>query len=114
MPRFFEGAPAVLGLEVLDSISRLHRGLIASGDQFVDNAADLAKITALYPDVKAVDMESAAMAHTCHIKGVPFASIRVVSDTPGKEEDNTGQYLDFWTDAPKATFATLQTIVNAL
>ena len=58
----FEGAPAVLGLEVLDSISRPHRGLIASGDQFVDNAADLAKITALYPDVKAVDMESAAMA----------------------------------------------------
>lgn len=104
----------MLGLEVLDSISRLHRGLIASGDQFVDNAADLAKITALYPDVKAVDMESAAMAHTCHIKGVPFASIRVVSDTPGKEEDNTGQYLDFSTDAPKATFATLQTIVNAL
>lgn len=114
MPRFFEGAHAVLGLDVLDSISRLHRGLIASGDQFVDNAADLEKITALYPDVKAVDMESAAMAHTCHIKGVPFASIRVVSDTPGKEENNTGQYLDFWTDAPKATFATLQTIVNAL
>ena len=114
LPRFFEGDPRVLGLKELDSIPRLHRGLIASGDQFVDNAADLAKITALYPDVKAVDMESAAMAQTCHIKGVPFTSIRVVSDTPGKEEDNTGQYLDFWTAAPQATFAALQTIVGAL
>jgi adenosylhomocysteine nucleosidase len=64
--------------------------------------------------VKAVDMESAAMAHTCYVKGVPFVSIRVVSDTPGKEDDNTGQYLDFWTDAPQATFDTLQTIIKAL
>jgi adenosylhomocysteine nucleosidase len=114
LPHFFEGAKAVLDLPVLNSIKRLHRGLIASGDQFVDNAADLAKIVALYPDVKAVDMESAAMAHTCYVKGVPFVSIRVVSDTPGKEDDNTGQYLDFWTDAPQATFDTLQTIINAL
>ena len=114
MPHFFEGAAQIVGLPVLDTFPRLHKGLIASGDQFVDNAADLAKIIALYPDVKAVDMESAAMAQTCHIKGVPFTSIRVVSDTPGKEEDNTGQYLDFWTAAPQATFDTLNAIIGAL
>lgn len=114
MPLFFEGAPEVVNLPVLDTIPHLHRGLIASGDQFVDNAAELARIVELYPEVKAVDMESAAMAQTCRLKSVPFASIRVVSDTPGQEDDNTAQYLDFWTAAPKATFATLLKIIDSL
>lgn len=114
LPLYFEGATVVTAMPELDGIDRLHKGLIASGDQFIDNAADLERILAIFPDVKAVDMESAAIAHTCHIKKVPFVSIRVVSDTPGREADNTGQYLDFWTAAPKATFDTLLTIVNNL
>ena len=81
-------------------------GLLASGDIFVDRRDDLDRILALYPDALAVDMESAAIAQTCHMRGVPFVCLRVISDTPG-EGGNAAAYNDFWTAAPEATFHTL-------
>ena len=111
MPMYFE-APAEV-LAKIDESGHVKKGLIASGDQFVDNAGELARIKTLYHDVLAVDMESAAIAQVCHIKGVPFTSIRVVSDTPG-EADNTSQYQHFWDDAPLQTFHVLTQLIEAL
>jgi adenosylhomocysteine nucleosidase len=88
-------------------------GLIASGDIFVSRREDIDRIKALYPDVMAVDMESAAIAHVCHLKSVPFVCIRVVSDTPGAA-DNIEQYETFWDDAPQHTFETLTQLLNQL
>ncbi len=112
MPRYFEAPRQVLASEALYRRG-IVRGLIASGDMFVDNAADLARIKALYPDVKAVDMESAAIAQVCYVKEVPFVSIRVISDTPG-ESDNTAQYESFWNDAPRHTFRVLVALLEDL
>lgn len=111
MPMYFE-APAEV-LAKIDESGHVKKGLIASGDQFVDNAGELVRIKTLYHDVLAVDMESAAIAQVCHIKGVPFTSIRVVSDTPG-EADNTSQYQHFWDDAPLQTFHVLTQLIEAL
>lgn len=111
MPLYFE-APAEVLAKIQES-AHVKKGLIASGDMFVDNADELARIKGLYHDVLAVDMESAAIAQVCHIKGVPFISIRVVSDTPG-ETDNTAQYEHFWDDAPLQTFHVLTQIVDTL
>lgn len=91
----------------------VHRGLVASGDIFVSDPAELAKIKALYPEVMAVDMESGAIAQVCHLKQVPMAVIRVISDTPGSG-DNFSQYVSFWDDAPARTFEALSTILGAL
>ena len=66
-----------------------------------------------HPDAVAVDMESAAIAQVCHIKNVPFVCIRVISDTPGGD-DNIAQYENFWTDAPKSTFDTLIHLLRRL
>ncbi len=88
-------------------------GLIASGDIFVSRAEDVERIKALYPEVMAVDMESGAIAQTCHLKNVPMLCLRVVSDTPGAA-DNIAQYKNFWIDAPKHTFAALRTLINQL
>ena len=100
-------------LAKIQESAHVKKGLIASGDMFVDNADELARIKGLYHDVLAVDMESAAIAQVCHIKRVPFISIRVVSDTPG-ETDNTAQYEHFWDDAPLQTFHVLTQIVDTL
>ena len=75
--------------------SRIHCGLICTGDQFITDRAKLDAIRAAFPDVQAVDMESAAIAQTCYLYKVPFISFRIVSDTPGSE-GHWQQYLDFW------------------
>ena len=89
------------------------RGLIASGDIFVSRAEEVSHIKSIFPDAVAVDMESAAIAHVCYLKNVPFVCIRVISDTPGSA-DNIAQYENFWTDAPAHTFATLTAILERL
>ncbi len=59
---------------------RVHRGLIASGDQFIDNGAHLKQLGAALPGLLAVEMEGAAVAQVCFELGVPFAVIRSISD----------------------------------
>lgn len=92
---------------------KVKRGLIASGDVFVADAGTVNRILDLYPEALAVDMESAAIAHVCHVKGVPFMCIRVISDTPGAA-DNISQYENFWSDAPAHTFDVLRSILKRL
>ena len=88
-------------------------GLLASGDIFVDDPADLRRILALYPDAIAVDMESAAIAQVCALKDVPFVCLRVVSDTPGAE-GNMAAYTDFWNAAPERTFESVVRLLQLL
>ena len=59
---------------------RLHRGLIASGDQFFGKPAQMSTLKADLPSVLAVEMEGAAVAQVCFELGVPFAVIRTISD----------------------------------
>lgn len=107
-PRF----ASPLGADAAQTLGA-RRGLIASGDIFVDNPADLQRILALYPDALAVDMESAAIAQVCHLKGVPFVCLRVVSDTPG-DGGNAAAYADFWNDAPQRTFKAVEQLLTLL
>lgn len=110
------GCPAVFDCpvpaEVLD-VPDVRRGLIASGDIFVSRPEEVSHILSLYPDALAVDMESAAIAHVCHIKSVPFVCIRVISDTPGAT-DNISQYENFWEDAPRHTFNVLNEVIGKI
>ena len=89
-------------------------GLICTGDQFISELTTLQGIKRNFPDGKAVDMESAAIAQVCYAKQVPFMSLRIVSDTPGMEPDNTTQYLDFFAEAPKKTFAVLRQLIDKI
>lgn len=89
------------------------RGLLASGDIFVSTPAEVKRIVTLYPDAVAVDMESGAIAQVCYLNEVPFGYIRVISDTPGAE-DNIAQYETFWEDAPRATFSALTSLLEKI
>ena len=64
---------------------RVHRGLIASGDQFIGSAAGVAALREALPDALAVEMEGAAVAQVCHEYGIPFAIMRTVSDTADEQ-----------------------------
>lgn len=62
----------------------IHRGLIASGDQFVCDPANAAllraDLQAAGHEPLAVEMEGAAVAQVCYDYGVPFAAMRTISD----------------------------------
>lgn len=112
LPLYFEGASRLL--ELLPERDDIHKGLICSGDQFIDKKEDVERIKGNFPDALAVDMESGAIAQVCCLCNVPFLALRVISDSPGASHDNTKQYLDFWNDAPQETFMLLKDIIKGL
>lgn len=62
-------------------VGRVHRGLIVSGDQFVNDIDDVRALRDALPDALAVEMEGAAIAQACDAFGVPFAVVRTISDS---------------------------------
>ena len=88
-------------------------GLIVTGDWFVDSKEKMRSIIELFPDARAVDMESAAIAHTCYLAHVPFISFRVVSDIPLRDT-NASQYHDFWSRVAAQSFRLTRTYVESL
>lgn len=110
------GCPATFDCPIADETFAgldIRRGLVASGDTFISRPEEVERILGVWPDAVAVDMESAAIAHVCWIKCVPFICIRVISDTPG-QADNISQYENFWSDAPAHTFSTLKTLLGRI
>ena len=92
---------------------RLHPGLIVTGDWFVDSKEKMRSIIEKFPDARAVDMESAAIAHTCYLHNMPFISFRVVSDVPLRDTD-ASQYHDFWAQVAAQSFQLTRTFVESL
>ncbi|MBK5143355.1 5'-methylthioadenosine/S-adenosylhomocysteine nucleosidase [Budviciaceae bacterium BWR-B9] len=61
------------------------RGLICSGDAFINGAEPLARIRTTFPAVIAVEMEAAAIGHVCYQFGTPFVVVRAISDVADQE-----------------------------
>jgi adenosylhomocysteine nucleosidase len=62
------------------SSPRVVEGVIASGDQFFDSAAEIDELRRRLPQVTCVDMEGAAVAQVCEEYSLPFGIVRTVSD----------------------------------
>lgn len=83
--RFILDIKHLIAIDVLNNFSiakpRVHLGIIASGDQFIDNHAehDGLKLEC-GSTVLAVDMESAAVAHVCEDFELPYIIFRTLSD----------------------------------
>lgn len=71
----------------------VHRGLVISGDQFIDTVFAKANLQSYFPDALAVEMEGAAVAQVCAQRQVPFAVVRAVSDSA--DEDAAVDFLEF-------------------
>ncbi|MED3624504.1 5'-methylthioadenosine/S-adenosylhomocysteine nucleosidase [Neobacillus thermocopriae] len=71
------------------------RGLIATGDSFMENAERVEYIRTKFNDLQAVEMEAAAIAQVAHRFEVPFVIIRSLSDIAGKESNiSFDQFID--------------------
>lgn len=114
LPLYFE-ADANLARTALSirCETRLHGGLICSGDRFITNRNELDEIKRTYPEGLAVDMESGALAQVCYLYGVPFLSFRIISDTPGTA-GHFDQYQNFWETMAARSFAVTRHLLEAL
>ncbi|MBR4592753.1 MAG: 5'-methylthioadenosine/adenosylhomocysteine nucleosidase [Elusimicrobiaceae bacterium] len=92
----------------------VHMGLICTGDQFVSGAEPVAKILKNFPQALACDMESAAIAQVCYRYHVPFLSMRLISDVAGKEETNSEQYKNFWSEMADVGFKRMWQLLGVL
>ena len=92
---------------------KLHEGLIVTGDWFVDSKEKMQSIVEKFPEARAVDMESCAIAQTCYINHVPFISFRIISDIPLRDTD-ASQYHNFWDTVADNSFRMTQAFVESL
>ncbi len=115
LPLFYRSDPALteIATRIADK-GRILSGLICSGDKFISTVEEVADIKSHFSEALAVDMESAAIAQVCHLKGVSVFVLRIIGDTPGAEADNYSQYTDFWETAPVHTFEILSDILSQL
>ncbi|WP_394781247.1 5'-methylthioadenosine/adenosylhomocysteine nucleosidase [Undibacterium sp.] len=73
---------------------KIHYGLIASGDQFINDRQVLAGLKRDLPDLLAVEMEGAAIAQVCDDFAIPFAILRTISDNASEHADyNFSQFI---------------------
>ena len=91
----------------------VHPGLIVTGDWFVDTKEKMREIIKHFPEARSVDMESAAIAHTCYIYKVPFISFRVISDIPLRDT-NAAMYHNFWDTIAENSFQVTKTFIESL
>ena len=115
LPARYQADPHLLAkaISLQTSDIALHPGLIVTGDWFVDSKDKMRDIIGHFPDAKAVDMESCAIAQTCYINKVPFISFRVISDIPLRDTD-ASQYHNFWDTVADHSFLVTKTFVESL
>lgn len=115
LPPRFQGDPMLLekALRIQTSNISIHPGLIVTGDWFVDTKDKMREIIGHFPEAKAVDMESTAIAQTCYLRHVPFISFRVISDIPLRDTD-ASQYHDFWNTVAENSFQVTKSFVEQL
>ena len=114
MPAIYEASEEWVKKAIgLQCSTTIHGGLMVSGDWFVDSREKMKEILDHFPEAKAVDMESCAIAQTCHLYDVPFVSFRVISDVPLSDE-KAAQYFDFWSRMAEGSFEVTRTFIEAL
>lgn len=110
MPAVYPGDEALLdaALGAVHAELTVRRGTMISGDAFIDGSS-VEAIRASFPDALATDMESAALAQTSHLYGVPFLSVRGISDLCGPAAGD-----DFLTHVDDAAERSATVVVAAL
>ncbi len=85
------------------------KGVIASGDCFVSSKE---KSTAIAKEFGAIafDMESAAINQVCSVQGVPFCSMRAISDNA--DDEAVKSFYEFVTEASEKAIDAISKFVS--
>ncbi len=74
-------------------------GVIATGDQFITTIDHLDDVFKLYPNIKAFEMESGAIAQVAHVFKLPYLALRTISDVVATDDQ-----FDHYQKTIKTTF----------
>lgn len=96
MPADYHSDTADVAAALTGALPDCHTGTVISGNSFI-TAANVAGKRQQFPEALAVDMETAAAAQVCHLRGVNWMSLRAVSDLCGPRADQ-----DFHMEAERA------------
>lgn len=117
MPTYYDADPrliaAALKLDGKDGLS-VRGGLMCTGDQFITSREGQAAIKRNFPEGLACEMESTAIAQTCHVKDIPFMAVRVISDTPGNTDDHQQQWDTFLANMGDHSFRFVKLLLESL
>jgi adenosylhomocysteine nucleosidase len=95
-PYYFKGDDMLIDKFIkVNNEQIIFKGDILSSDKFVTNKDELSTIIFNHfndADIYAVEMEAAAIAHTCYLFNTPFLMIKGISDIVG----STNQQFDFY------------------
>jgi len=112
MPPVYEGHPDLVGAAGGEHPElSVHTGTMLSGDTFVD-ATSVDAVRAAFPHALSTDMESTALAQTAHVHGVPFVSVRGISDLCGPAAGD--DFLTHVDDAADRSAAVVLRLLAAL
>ena len=105
-------ADAIRSAQTGSSIT-VHHGLIVSSYNFV-TPARAESITGSFLGALATDMESSAIAQTCYVFGVPFISVRGISDLcgPAAQDDFHDQVDDAATQSANVVISSLDALAG--
>ncbi|MFP7707570.1 5'-methylthioadenosine/S-adenosylhomocysteine nucleosidase [Trueperella sp. LYQ141] len=90
----------------------VHLGLMMSSDSFVTEK-NMPHIRATFPDALSADMESHALAQTAAAFGIPFISLRAISDVIGRDSADE-QAQTFKTELPPVSLTAAQAALQLL
>lgn len=99
------GPAALAGATPSSGAARIHTGRMLAGNSFV-TAANVGRVREVFPEAVSTDMESTALAQVAHGAGIPFLSVRGVSDLCGPE---AGQDFHIGADEAAARSAAVVT-----
>ncbi|GAB2554715.1 5'-methylthioadenosine/S-adenosylhomocysteine nucleosidase [Gracilibacillus alcaliphilus] len=88
LPPVFQADPvlvekALYAVKQLDNVQAM-KGLISTGDAFMEDADKVEAVRKVFPSMIAAEMEAAAIAQVCYQYARPFVVIRALSDIAGK------------------------------
>ncbi len=82
---FFECDNEFIDSKKIDEKYSIKRGLILSGDSFINSKNYSKSNLPLFEDCLCCEMESATVGQICHKVGIPFVIIRSISDVVNQE-----------------------------
>ncbi len=94
----------------LDKFGKIGFGLIATGDQFITKKTTVEKLRNDLPDLKAVEMEGAAVAQVAVQEEIPWLIIRVISDEA--DHSSPQDFNDFIKDYQNYSWNLIKALLN--
>ncbi len=113
MPAAFQSNPELVELaeKAVRELEELPYaiGLIATGDSFMSDPERVEMVRLQFPEMKAAEMEAAAVAQVCYQFDTSFVVIRALSDIAGKESS-----ISFDEFLPKAAEHSTKIVLRVL